>query len=184
MASALVFLVMLVLGASGASDPAVDGLERRLEMARHVRLMKVKNDPASSLAAFTTDGCSGGMSVGWEYFARQVPAFAKRHGNSPPWEDCCVAHDRLYHQAGGRGLSAWESFEARKSADQGLKVCVANTSVSRLAELNRDYGLSEQEIKTLYKVIADLIYSAVRAGGMPCTGLSWRWGYGWPECSR
>ena len=30
--------------------------------------------------------------------------------------------------------------------------------------------------------IADLMYRAVRIGGVPCTGLPWPWDYGWPEC--
>jgi hypothetical protein len=45
-----------------------------------------------------------------------------------------------------------------------------------------DYGLSGQEVETLYAAIAALMYRAVRVGGMLCTGLPWRWGYGWPEC--
>jgi hypothetical protein len=34
----------------------------------------------------------------------------------------------------------------------------------------------------IYQGIADLMYRAVRLGGIPCSGLPWRWGYGWPAC--
>jgi hypothetical protein len=35
-----------------------------------------------------------------------------------------------------------------------------------------------------YAAIADAIFAAVRLGGAPCSGLSWRWGYGFPNCLR
>jgi hypothetical protein len=33
-----------------------------------------------------------------------------------------------------------------------------------------------------FRVIGDLMYFAVRAGGKPCSPFPWRWGYGWPNC--
>ena len=38
------------------------------------------------------------------------------------------------------------------------------------------------DLGLVYEVIGDLMYRAVRIGGIPCSGLPWRWGYGWPEC--
>jgi hypothetical protein len=44
------------------------------------------------------------------------------------------------------------------------------------------YGLNPNQVTQLYRTIADIMYRAVRLGGGPCTGLSWRWGFGWPQC--
>jgi len=46
-----------------ASD-SIDKLERQLEINRHEQLVRRKSDPASMLAEFTTDGCSGGLTIG------------------------------------------------------------------------------------------------------------------------
>ena len=70
-----------------------------------------------------------------------------------PWLACCLAHDESYWRGGDR--------EERLLSDQALEQCV--------------------EAKG-YPLIAQLMYASVRAGGGPCTGLSWRWGYGWKDC--
>ena len=137
----------------------------------------------STLAEFTTDGCSGGLSVGWDYFAQEAGFFRERHGQQPPWESCCVVHDSSYHAGGGVGLTAAQSFSAREKADDELRACVLSTAVERGGSLQSDYGLSDEQVTALYATIADSMHLAVRLGGMPCTGLSWRWGYGWPQCS-
>lgn len=51
---------------------------------------------------FTTDGCSGGMTLMW----RAV------FGQRPPWDDLCIEHDRAYW-AGG-------TVEQRRVADRTL----------------------------------------------------------------
>ena len=51
-----------------------------------------------------------------------------------------------------------------------------------IAVLNDEYGLSVDQVEVLYDSIAGLMYRAVRIGGVPCSGLPWRWGYGWPAC--
>ncbi len=56
---------------------------------------------------FTTDGCSGGMSVLWRRLFKRPP----------PWEGCCEAHDVTYWQGGDR--------KDRANADVELMVCVA-----------------------------------------------------------
>ena len=59
---------------------------------------------------FTTDGCSGWMTLAWRK--------ALRH--DPPWEGCCEAHDKIYWVGG--------SAEARFKADCDLALCVAKSS--------------------------------------------------------
>jgi len=163
-------------------ESGVDSLERQLEMGRHQQLTALKTQQESVLAAFTTDGCSGGLSIGWEYLAGKIQSFQTTHGTLPPWESCCITHDRAYHEAGDRASTALQSFEDRKEADQKLKTCVLETGAQRIPELSLEYNISPREVKLLYTTIAELMYRAVRIGGMPCTGLPWRWGYGWPEC--
>ena len=90
---------------------------------------------------FTTDGCSGWMSWGWRFLT----------GHPPPWDGCCVEHDRLYWMGG--------SAAQRRQADQGLMACV---------------------IRSGHPWWAMAMYPAVRLGGMFWLPLPWRWGYGWP----
>ncbi len=165
-------------------DPAVDAMERSLETGKHKQLLTRIAENDAILSDFTTDGCSGGLSIGWQQFAARVPAFADQHGQLPPWQACCVIHDRQYH-AGGAGLSfATESFEQRKEADLALKACVTDMGAQRSAELQSLYGLTEAEVRDLYEVISELMYRAVRIGGVPCSHQPWRWGYGWPLCRK
>ena len=161
---------------------AVDSLELQLEMGRHEQFLSTRNSEGSQLSPFTTDGCSGGLSVGWEYLAKKIETFHDAHGQEPPWESCCITHDRAYHLGGDNGQHAESSFTARKIADEQLRTCVVQTASSRLDALSESYNISEDEVESLYRVIGALMYRAVRVGGMPCTGLPWRWGYGWPEC--
>ena len=163
-------------------DSGIDTLERQLEVGRHEQLAAVKIVSRSVLAEFTTDGCSGGLSVGWQFLAGKVKSFQSVHGTQPPWESCCIAHDLEYHTGGVREITADESFTTRRKADLRLKICVQETGLNRATELSNEYDVSIREIEILYTAIADLMYRAVRIGGMPCTSLPWRWGYGWPEC--
>jgi hypothetical protein len=160
----------------------VDQLERQLEMHRHMDLLARQATPDSTLATFTTDGCSGGLSIGWEYLAKEVDGIREYHGTRPPWEDCCIDHDRLYHAGAAIDASTEESFEARKQADLALLACVVKTGDTRTVEFSNEYDVSPETVHTLYATIAELMYRAVRMGGVPCSGLPWRWGYGWPEC--
>ena len=184
---ALLLVGALLLACSDSSEDAepgarVDRLERQLELRHHGELLARMALPDSTLAAFTTDGCSGGLSVGWETLAEEIEDVRNYHGIRPPWEDCCIEHDRHYHAGPANGASAEESFEARKQADLALQACVIETGHTRAPELSVEYGVSPESVDTLYAVIAELMYRAVRVGGMPCSGLPWRWGYGWPEC--
>jgi len=160
-------------------NSSVDLLERQLEMRHHEDLLRRIARTGSTLAPFTTDGCSGGLSVGWSYLTEQVAALKQSFGVRPPWEHCCVDHDRLYHAAVPADTAAADSFQARKQADLALLACVESTAP---ATSGIDDALSAEALQTLYNSVAELMYRAVRVGGMPCSGLPWRWGYGWPEC--
>jgi hypothetical protein len=89
---------------------------------------------------FTTDGCSGGMTALWRLFA----------GRDPPWNGCCVDHDKLYWPGG--------TAEERRNADARLRACVTGQG---------------------YPTWAWLMWAAVRIGGHPLLPFPWRWGYGW-----
>jgi len=175
-------MFFLTNGKTGLPGTGVDDLEYRLEMDRQRKLAVRKQMPGTRLAVFSSDGCSGGLSVGWEYLSAKIPSLSTRHGVRPPWESCCVVHDRAYHTAGPRQASAIESYQARKQADLALKVCVLETGVERAPALIAEYDISAEDVAFIYATIADLMYQAVRLGGLPCTGLPWRWGYGWPTC--
>jgi len=181
-------LVCALLPACGDSSEvetpsaAVDRLERQLELQHHRDLLERMAVPDSTLAPFTTDGCSGGLSIGWEYLAANVEGVRNYHGTRPPWEACCVTHDRFYHVGAAIDATAEESFTARKQADLTLLACVVETGDTRVAELTIEYDISPETVHSLYVAIAELMYRAVRIGGIPCSGLPWRWGYGWPGC--
>lgn len=185
--SAVAFFVISAAWGYGTepapSESSLDGLERSLELGRHERLLTEMQNPDHSLSPFTTDGCSGGLSVGWHYLSEKITFLKTAHGDLPPWESCCVSHDRLYHAAGERSVTAEMSFTARRQADEALRSCVIEVGLSRAPELSEQYGLSVEELGQVYQVIGNLMYRAVRIGGVPCSGLPWRWGYGWPECN-
>jgi hypothetical protein len=174
-------VLALTAKAAGAEDGPPRGPVAAIELALHERLAARRAEPDSRLLPFVTDGCSGGLSRIWQGVARTFPEFAAAHGNVPPWEACCAAHDRLYHRGTG-DPSPVAGYAARADADRELAECVRATAPDRSEELNLLYGLSRSEVTALYIAIAGAMHQAVRLGGMPCTGLPWRWGYGWPEC--
>jgi hypothetical protein len=180
----LLLLLVTALFLSGKSNSERESrIETRVDaLERHEQLATLKVRAGSALAEFTTDGCSGGLSIGWEYLAGKIKGFQTTHGTEPPWESCCISHDHKYHTGGPRETTAEESFKARKEADLALKSCVLETGLKRAPELITEYDVSSREVRIIYTGIADLMYRSVRIGGMPCTGLPWRWGYGWPAC--
>ncbi len=108
---------------------------------------------------FTTDGCSGGLSLLWRQLSQS--------GNGPPFEHCCIRHDRSYHAA-GQARDPVQSYRARLDADQSLRRCVETQL---------------QDNPSLARTVSKAVYGAVRFAGGPCSGLSWRWGYGYPTCA-
>lgn len=163
-----------------AEEPGWDQAGRALEIRAHARLME---QDRSTLAPFESDGCSGGLSAAWRIAADTLPAFARAHEEAPPFEPCCVAHDRAYHTAGG-AAEAEESYMARLTADRALRQCVLDTGRARQAGLAAQYGVSEAQAASAYRSLARSVYYAVRFGGGPCSGLSWRWGFGFEHCGR
>jgi hypothetical protein len=179
--------IILSIGSCNAEENSTaetkpSSIEHKLEIGRHEKLAAIKKQPHSYLADFTTDGCSGGLSAGWEFLASKVQNMQRVHGYLPPWERCCIEHDKLYHSAGTKNTSAEESLTLRHQADMDLKNCVLDTGKMRAPMLAEEYEISAREVEIIYAAIAELMYQAVRLGGMPCTGFSWRWGYGWPSC--
>ena len=177
----LVCCLTLPLCSEASKDTPPDSIDR-LELRRHDEMLSTMRASDTTLAPFTTDGCSGGLSIGWKYLAMQVEAVRLTHGNLPPWQACCIEHDHLYHAAVPAESTPEESFSARKQADMELHSCVIDTGFDRATSLSNDYDVSIETVEGLYTTIADLMYRAVRVGGVPCSGLPWRWGYGWPEC--
>lgn len=174
---------MLLVGIGGAlaAEDVPTGWIAQAELKAHERLMDLRNDPTQSLNKFTTDGCSGGLSATWSAIAGLFPEFDELHMSKPPWESCCVTHDRSYHSAENARASQ-ESYLSRLKADEVLRHCVRETAETRRDALKRDYGMSDARVDQAYDMIAASMFDAVRVGGGPCSGLPWRWGYGWPHC--
>lgn len=171
------FVVVCVIASARVNAVSINEIDERLELIGLEKLAYVQSIPENSIAPFTTDGCSGGMSDGWQYLSSLFPSFNKRYGNKPPWENCCVAHDRIYW----RGETD-NGYVKRKQADQELRACVVDTGKSASAELAVQYNTSVSEIEKSFEMAAELMYRAVRVGGKPCSLFPWRWGYGWPDC--
>lgn len=93
-----------------------------------------------------------------------------------------MIHDRAYHN-GVNASDARASFAARLAADRALRTCVANTATRRREELAGIYGLGPAQVETALATIGGAMFWAVRFGGGPCTGLPWRWSFGYPDCS-
>ena len=72
----------------------VDEGAREFEELRLRQLQTVQ--AVSEITAFASDGCSGGQSTGWELLAQTLPGFTSHFGDRPPWEACCVNHDKAY----------------------------------------------------------------------------------------
>lgn len=157
------------------------GLSAKVEIWRHSRLQAVREADPEALVPFTTDGCSGGMSAAWGAMARTFPWFARVFEHEAPWHDCCVAHDRAYHQ-GGEDAAAEAGFRARLEADEELRMCVQSVADAQSDALALQYDSTSEDVVAAIYFVADRMYDAVRVGGLPCSGLPWRWGYGWPQC--
>ncbi len=174
-----------LLPSAGAAEEPLPGdpfaIRLRLEMAAHRRLTDVMDKVGHKPAPFVTDGCSGGLSMAWEVLSDVLPSFAKIHQERPPWEDCCITHDRAYHAAAG-AATAEEGYRARFEADEDLRECVIETGAHRAKALMESYGLTEAQVDRSYALVAQAMFDAVRFGGGPCSGLPWRWGYGYPDC--
>jgi hypothetical protein len=167
--------------ATGGTTPTlVERIELWIELPAQQRFVAAKSTPDAELAPFVSDGCSGGLSAGWAFAAEHLPQLAAVHGEHPPWEACCVEHDRAYHSAPGEDAVA--SFAERRAADETMRLCVLAEGREHGDVLMERFGLSAAMADLLYEGIAAAMYRAVRLGGAPCSPLPWRWGYGWPRC--
>lgn len=150
-------------------------IDERLENSLMQHLQEAKQ--GQKIMAFTTDGCSGGLSEGWQYIAVTFPAFQRKFGDRPVWEHCCVEHDKAYWQ--GETL---HGYEKRREADLVMKKCVIASATQHKQRLAQEFNISETQVDKAFVIAADLMYRAIRIGGKPCSIFSWRWGYGWPAC--
>ena len=169
-------LVCLLATAAASAESLLDEGVREFEELRMRQLQTVQGE--GGLGAFSSDGCSANLSLNWKLLAAGLPGFADGFGDEPPWEDCCVAHDREYWQG-----SALDGYRQRQAADRRLRQCVVDTGVELAPTLGPRYSLTGEEVEQGFTLIADLMYQAVRLGGQPCSLLPWRWGYGWPNCA-
>jgi len=153
----------------------IEELVNDLEKKRMLRLTKAKKN--ATIGLFTTDGCSGGMSSGWEYFAEKFPLFANHLHHQPPWLHCCITHDQAYWQGDSQN-----GFAKRLHADQTLKKCIIQHGIEISPKVSKKYKINEIKVRLYFRIAAELVYKTVRFGGGPCTPFEWRWGYGWPVC--
>ena len=168
-------LLACLAGSASAQD-----LMRGVEMPAHRAL--IAQSVRQPLSAFETDGCSGGMSSSWRLVAETFPRFRAVYESHPPWESCCVTHDRAYHTAGG-ATSADASFDARLEADRALRACVKEFGAVHAQDYATQYDMTPEQVTSAMSITAEAMFMAVRFGGGPCTGLPWRWGFGYPGCS-
>jgi hypothetical protein len=149
---------------------------REFEELRLQQLQTVQRN--SDITAFASDGCSGGQSKSWELLAQVLPGFTNHFGDKPPWESCCVTHDKVYWRG-----STVDGYTKRKLADEQLRQCVVDTGIEFTPQISSKYAVPEEKVRQAFSLAADLMYQAVRLGGQPCSLLPWRWGYGWDNCA-
>jgi hypothetical protein len=63
-----------------------------------------------------------------------------------------------------------------------LRQCIIETGRQQAADWDDKLLLNQPQVEQAFQLAADVMYRAVRLGGIPCTALPWRWGYGWPAC--
>lgn len=171
----------LILALALLATPATaQDFLRGIELPAHRALFAQRGD--AGLIPFETDGCSGGLSSSWRFVARTFPKFRALYDAHPPWEGCCVIHDRAYHNAGG-AAQAEASYDARLSADDTLRACVMQHGETHAEEYADRYDMTPDQIRSAHSITAEAMFAAVRLGGAPCSGLPWRWGFGYPNCS-
>jgi hypothetical protein len=150
-------------------------------LAPHARLLKTYA-ATKRRTKFYTDYCSAGLSPGWQAAARFNPFLARNARGGPPFEHCCVAHDRKYHSAGWSYATPQASLRARAQADAELRRCVVSSGIAATRAAEAKTGVSGGATALSYGLLAEVMQGAVSAAGGPCTGFSWRWGNGTAQC--
>lgn len=176
-------LCFFILGESVAAQSSSGdlGWSAKVEIWRHSKLQDIREADSGALTPFTTDGCSGGMSAAWGAMASAFPWFARVFEHEAPWHACCVTHDQAYH-LGGDDSDPEFGYFARLKADESLRLCVRGVADVQAEPLGMQYDSTPEDVADAISFVADRMYEAVRVGGLPCSGLPWRWGYGWPQC--
>jgi len=175
---------ILLLLTTGVPTPLYAALthdnpaQQALENQGMAWLKQTRERPETELSAFVSDGCSGGLSAGWQLLAEHSPRFRQRYGDQPPWEECCVAHDRIYWQG-----ETENGYQLRKQADLALRQCVIDEGEQQAETLAPALEMNPEQVEDWFRQSAELMYVSVRLGGGPCSGLPWRWGFGWPHCT-
>jgi len=170
-------IVLLYLSATSYAELTHDNAAQQAIEEQAMVWLAQTRDNTEAITPFTTDGCSGGLSAGWQLLANSSQTFKNRYGEHPPWEACCVAHDRTYW----RGETE-RGYHLRQQADAKLRACVIEEGKKQAPELAPVFETTPAEIEKKFNQAAELMYISVRLGGGPCSGLPWRWGYGWPQC--
>jgi hypothetical protein len=163
----------LHVGAAAAQPP--DPGSAYIENRQLALLAEVEDH---ELRPYTSDGCSGGLSTGWNWLAQHDKRYAALFGARPPWEACCVIHDWTYWSGGSA-----EGYARRLAADSELHRCVVASGERQAEDIGRHLHLPPAAVNRSFTLAADLMFVAVRVGGAPCTPLPWRWGYGRPACA-
>lgn len=161
---------------SAGAESLLDEAVFKFEEIRLRQLQTVQNN--ADISPFTTDGCSGLQSESWKLLAKSLPEFKKIFGGKPPWEDCCIEHDKVYWRG-----STMDGYTKRQQADKELKQCILSTGAKLTPRLSVKHSVSEENFRHAFLLTARLMYKTVRLGGLPCSLLPWRWGYGWPNCA-
>ncbi len=167
---------LLLLSLSASAQSLLQEGVREFEELRLRQLEMVQAE--AQIEAFTSDGCSGNLSQGWEFLADSMPGFVDQFGQRPPWEHCCIDHDRSYWRG-----EVVDGFEQRAQADEMLRQCVIANGDELAPRLAVKFELTEAQVREGFLLVADVMHRAVRLGGQPCSLLPWRWGYGWPNCA-
>lgn len=152
------------------------------QTAPYERLGRAYIASGRKLSRFWSDGCSAGLSPGWRMAALANPFLARNSTGGPPFEYCCVEHDRVYHSAARDYPSPQASMRARALADDALRRCVRRSGLEVKRSIEAKTGVSASATALSYGFLGEIMQGAVTAGGGPCTGASWRWGNGSAQC--
>ena len=181
-------VALLILGgvsqafSQSASRPQVTIAPRYgWQWAQHARLLQTYA-ATRQRTKFYTDYCSAGLSPGWQMAGAVNPFLARNARGGPPFEHCCVAHDRKYHSAGWSYASPQASLRARAQTDAELRRCVVRSGIAVTRAVEAKTGVSGGATALSYGLLGEIMQGAVSAAGGPCTGFSWRWGNGTTEC--
>jgi hypothetical protein len=161
----------------GNGKEVIEEIDQDIEAWQMEQLASIQRREGIQIKPFASDGCSGGLSDGWSAFINNFPRYEEVIGMKPPWESCCVEHDRTYWQG-----DTQDGYHRRLQADQTLRECVLAQGREQRSVYAREFSVSKKKVDEVYKIISDVMYHTVRLGGKPCSRLPWRWGYGWPHC--